>query len=154
MNTRLKTLLAAGTIAVVASPVIASPVLASGPGYEIVDGGIPAAYTGKPGNADEGRKTIINRKLGNCLACHTISTLPDQPFQGEVGPPLAGVAERYSEPELRLIVTDAKKVFEGTVMPSFYKTSGFIRVRPDLEGKSILTAEQVEDVVAFLKTLQ
>ena len=149
MRTPWKTLLATGVLLAGLAPASAAEMA-----YEVVDGGIPKPYSDKPGDPAEGRKVIINRKLGNCLACHEISAMPNQPFQGEVGPPLAGVAERYSEPQLRLIVTDAKQVFHDTVMPSFLKKTGFIRVTAELEGKSILTEQQVEDVVAFLKTLQ
>ncbi len=147
MKSTWKTLVAAGVMAFGAMS-------GANAAYEVVDHGIAKPHTEQAGNADEGRKIMVNRKLGNCLACHAVSVLQDQPFHGEVGPALNGVAERYSEEQLRLIVTDAKQIFEGTVMPSFMKTSGFIRVREDLEGKSILTPQQVEDVIAFLKTLK
>lgn len=122
--------------------------------YEIVDDGIPASLTGSPGDPAKGKDVAINRKLGNCLACHAISDISEQPFHGEVGPTLDGVAGRYSEAQLRLLMVDSKKVFEGTIMPAFYKAEGFYRVRKDFDGKSILTAEQVEDVVAYLMTLK
>lgn len=122
--------------------------------YEIVDGGIPASLTGTPGNPDAGRHTVINRKLGNCLACHVISEVSEQPFHGEVGPPLDGVADRWSEAELRLILVDSKKVFDGTIMPTFHRTDGLNRVSEKFEGKTILSAAEVEDVLAYLMTLK
>ncbi|AXS40480.1 sulfur oxidation c-type cytochrome SoxX [Breoghania sp. L-A4] len=124
------------------------------PAYEIVDGGIAVSLTGKPGDPAAGKVTLADRKLGNCLACHVVSDLSDLPFHGEVAPPLDGVADRYDEAQLRLLLVDSKKVFEGTIMPAFYKSEGFNRPLDKFEGKSILTADQVEDVLAYLLTLK
>ncbi len=77
---------------------------------EVVDNSIPKSLTDAAGDAEQGRKTVINRKQGNCLACHAMSSLDNQPFHGEVGPSLDGVSERYSDGELRLILVDSKKV--------------------------------------------
>ena len=95
------------------------------------------------------------------MACHAVSALDNAPFHGEVGPPLDGVGGYRSEAELRGIIANAKHTFEGTVMPAFYKTSGFIRPGDGYTGKAasetispILAAQDVEDVVAFLMTLQ
>lgn len=114
---------------------------------------LPKSLTGAPGNADAGKKVFLTRTLGNCLACHQVTSLKSQEFHGEFGPSLDGVAGRYTEAQLRLIVADPKRIFTDTVMPAFYKNDGFSRVRPQFVGKSILTAAQVEDVVAYLKTL-
>ncbi len=94
------------------------------------------------------------RKLGNCLACHQNADLANLPFHGEVGPPLDGVAGRWSEAELRGIVANANMMFDGTIMPAFYKDAGYNRPLGKFEGKSILSAQQVEDIVAYLKTLK
>ena len=116
---------------------------------------IPASLTGKPGDAKEGRKVVAGRRLGNCLSCHEIDALREQEFHGDVGPSLDGVAGRWDTATLRMIVVNAKKVFgEETVMPAFYRVDGLNRVRPEFLGKPILTAQQVEDVVAFLATLK
>jgi sulfur-oxidizing protein SoxX len=117
-------------------------------------GAVEASLTGAPGDPVEGRKVFANRKLGNCLACHMNSELEEQPFHGEVGPPLDGVADRWEEAELRGIVANAKKMFEGTIMPAFHVTEGYNRPLDQFAGKPILTAEQVEDVVAYLMTLK
>lgn len=122
--------------------------------YKIVDGGIPASLTGAPGDAAEGEKVVLNRKLGNCIACHQVTRLERHPFHGEVGPTLDGVADRYSEAQLRLILVDAKKVFDGTIMPAFYRSDGLNRVMKSFSGKSILSAKNVEDVVAYLQTFK
>ena len=118
------------------------------------DGTITGSLSGAPGDAVTGRKVFANRKQGNCLACHTNADLSEESFHGEVGPPMDGVADRWSEAELRGIVTNSKMVFEGTIMPAFYVDSGFERPLDDFAGKSILTAQQVEDVVAYLMTLK
>ena len=122
--------------------------------YDVIDDfSIPASLTGKPGDPVEGRKVAIDRKLGNCLACHKMP-VPEQPFHGETAPDLAGVADRYEEGELRLRVVNPKIVNPDTMMPAFYRTNGLNRVMKDFEGKPMLTAQQVEDVVAYLGTLK
>ena len=118
------------------------------------DGVVEASLTGQAGDAGEGRKVFMNRKLGNCLACHENSDMPEQPFHGEVGPMLDGAGDRWSEGELRGIVSNAKQMFPDTIMPAFYIDSGYERPLEDFAGQSILTAQQVEDVVAYLMTLK
>ena len=116
---------------------------------------IPAPLTGKPGDPKEGGNVVAERRLGNCLSCHEIDALRREEFHGDIGPSLDGVARRWDTGTLRMIVVDAKKVFGGeTVMPAFYRVDGLNRVRPEFLGKPILTAQQVEDVVAFLATLK
>ena len=121
---------------------------------DVVDGALPKSLTSAPGSADAGQQVFLNRTLGNCLACHQVSSLKSEEFHGQVGPSLDGVASRYSEAQLRLIVANPKLIFADTVMPAFYRNEGLNRVRPEFVGKSILTAAQVEDVVAFLETLK
>ncbi len=118
------------------------------------DGAVAASLTGAAGNAENGRKVFANRKQGNCLACHQNEDLRAEPFHGEVGPMMDGVADRWSEAELRGIVVNSKMTFDGTIMPSFYRTTNGARPLEKFEGKTILTAEQVEDVVAYLLTLK
>ncbi|MCB4379462.1 sulfur oxidation c-type cytochrome SoxX [Synechococcus sp. MU1644] len=125
------------------------------------DGAIASSLSGTPGDAANGA-ILMNKGSGNCIACHSVEALSDLPFHGEVGPPLDGVADRWNEAELRGIVADAKMMFDGTVMPSFYKTNGFIRLGDAYTGKAhgegevqpLLTAQEIEDVVAFLVTLK
>lgn len=116
---------------------------------------IAESLSGNPGDPIEGRNVFANRKLGNCLACHASRDLNDQLFHGEVGPALDGVAARWTPEQLRTIVVNSKLVFtELTVMPAFYSLDVGENVREDLKGKTILTAQQVEDVVAYLATLK
>ena len=119
-----------------------------------LEGTVEVSLTGQSGDPVEGRKVFSNRKQGNCLACHVNSEMPEESFHGEVGPPLDGVADRWSEAELRGIVSNAKMVFEGTMMPAFYIDSGYERPLEEFAGTSILTAQQVEDVIAYLMTLK
>jgi sulfur-oxidizing protein SoxX len=119
------------------------------------DNTIPQSLTGKPGDPANGRKVFADRKLGNCLACHVNSDQSEQLFHGEVGPPLDGVADRWSEAELRAILVNSKVPFgDGTIMPSFYRSKNGARTMEKFQGKTILSAEQVEDVLAYLTTLK
>ncbi len=125
-----------------------------------VDGAVEASLTGVPGDPAKGREIVGSKKLGNCVACHQVSDLADVPFHGEIGPMLDGAADRWSEAEVRGIVANAKIMFEDSMMPSFYKTEGFIRpgnaytseAADDTFGP-LLSAQQIEDVVAYLSTL-
>jgi sulfur-oxidizing protein SoxX len=153
--------LIAGAI-VLASMVGASAgeVLPSQVKYE--DGSIEQSLTGVPGDAASGREIVGNKGLGNCVACHEVTDLKDVPFHGEIGPMLDGAGDRWSEAELRGIVANAKIMFPDSMMPSFYKVEGFVRPGNAYTGKaadpetfaSLLTAQQIEDVVAYLSTLK
>lgn len=121
---------------------------------KIVDGNsIPDSLTGKSGDPVKGRALAIDRKKGNCLACHALP-VPEQPYHGEVGPDLNGIASRLSEGEIRLRIVNPKYANPNTIMPAFYRTEGLHRVAKKFQGKPMLTASQVEDVVAYLKTLK
>lgn len=116
---------------------------------------VEQSLTGKAGDPKAGRKWFVGRRLGNCLACHANKEASDHQFHGDVGPSLDGVASRYSVAQLRGIIVNPKiALTDQTVMPAFYRNSGFTRVRKDHAGKTILTAQQVEDVVAYLATLK
>ncbi|WP_375267099.1 sulfur oxidation c-type cytochrome SoxX [Planktotalea sp.] len=148
----------AALAAVLATSVAAEMIAPSDVKYE--DGSVAMSLSGKAGDAAEGEK-IMNKGAGNCIACHQISSLDYLSFQGEIGPALDGAADRWTEAELRGIVANAKIMFEGTMMPSFYKTEGFTRLGDAYTGKAhpgnpepLLTAQQVEDVVAYLTTLK
>ena len=119
-----------------------------------VEGAVAASLTGVPGDPVEGRKVFSNRKQGNCLACHMNSDMPEFGFHGEVGPAIDGVSERWEIAQIRGIVINSKMTFEGTIMPSFYRTTDFERTLEKFDGKTVLTAQQVEDVVAYLLTLK
>jgi L-cysteine S-thiosulfotransferase len=125
-------------------------------------GEVAASLTGQPGNPEEGLKVFTSRAAGNCVACHTVTALIDSvAFHGNVGPSLDGVADRWTEADIRGIVANAKNVYPDTMMPAFYKTSGFIRPGEAFTSKPaaeplppMLSAGQIEDVVAYLITLK
>ena len=126
-----------------------------------VDGAVEVSLSGAAGDPASGAE-IMNKGAGNCIACHQVSALSHLAFHGEIGPPLDGVADRWSVAELRGIVANAKVMFEGSLMPSFYKTEGFVRLGNAYTGEAhgdgdvqpLLSAQQIEDVVAFLVTLK
>jgi L-cysteine S-thiosulfotransferase len=120
--------------------------------YKVIGKSIPKSLTGKPGDAKKGVKTAVNRKTGNCLACHSIPGVK-QADHGQVGPPLMGVAKRYKEGELRLRLVEPKRLNPDTIMPSYYRNVGFHRLQKKWKGKTIISAQDVEDILAFLKTL-
>ncbi|GLT08502.1 sulfur oxidation c-type cytochrome SoxX [Sulfitobacter porphyrae] len=150
---------AAGVAALLASVAVAEIIEPTNVSFE--DGAIATSLTGTPGDPAEGRDIVGNKKKGNCVACHQVSDLAEIPFHGEIGPMLDGAGDRWSEAELRGIVANAKVMFEDSMMPSFYKTEGFIRPGNAYTGEAaddtfgpILTAQQIEDVVAYLATLK
>ncbi|EKF17365.1 sulfur oxidation c-type cytochrome SoxX [Nitratireductor pacificus] len=119
------------------------------------DFSVQASLTGKAGDPVEGAKVFKDRGLGNCLACHQNADMSGDLFHGTVGPAVDGVADRWEPAQLRAIVSDAKQVFgEETVMPGFYSLKVGKDVAKDKAGKTILSAQQVEDVVAYLATLK
>ncbi|MFX4221670.1 MAG: sulfur oxidation c-type cytochrome SoxX [Thalassobaculum sp.] len=149
----MKTALAAGLAMLVAVSAASAQMVKPGD-VTFVDNTVPQSLTGQPGDPAKGRDWVVGRKLGNCLACHANSDMVQEPYHGEVAPPLDGAGNRWSEAELRAIVINSKVAFSPeTIMPAFYRDSGFNRVAKTFEGKTILTAQQVEDVVAYLMTL-
>jgi L-cysteine S-thiosulfotransferase len=121
--------------------------------YQVVGDAIPLALTNTPGDAARGRAVVTNKQLGLCLLCHT-GPFNEEPFQGNLAPDLAGVGARLSEGQLRLRLVDGRRVNPQTIMPAYHRTDGLVRVGPAWQGKPLLAAQQVEDVVAFLLTLR
>ena len=115
--------------------------------------GIPASLTGQAGDPARGRAIVANRQLGLCLLCHS-GPFPEERFQGDLAPSLEGAGRRLSEARLRLRLVDSRRVNPDTIMPSYYRTEGLERVAPAFRGKPLLSAEQIEDVVAYLGTLK
>jgi sulfur-oxidizing protein SoxX len=120
--------------------------------YEIVGDAIPDSLTGSQGDPNVGRAIVLSRQ-STCLLCHS-GPFPEERFQGNVGPDLSGVGSRWSEGQLRLRIVDAGKLNPATIMLPFYRVDGLTRVHPAWQGKPILSAKQIEDVVAFLATLR
>jgi sulfur-oxidizing protein SoxX len=121
--------------------------------YTVVDDAIAQSLTGAKGDAERGRAIVANRQLGLCLLCHT-GPFPEEKFQGTLAPDLQGAGARSNEGQLRLRILDASRLNPNTIMPPYYRVDGLNRVAPAFKGKPILSAEQIEDVVAYLTTLR
>ena len=121
--------------------------------YTVVGDSIPESLTGTKGDAERGRSIVVNRQVGLCLLCHS-GPFPEEKFQGTLAPDLKGTGARWSEGQLRLRIVDASRLNPNTIMPPYYRIDGLKRVAPAYEGKPVLTAEQIEDVVAYLATLR
>jgi L-cysteine S-thiosulfotransferase len=120
--------------------------------YEIVGDAIPAPLTATPGDPARGRAIVINRRVGLCLLCHS-GPFPEEKLQGNLAPDLAGTGSRWSVGQLRLRMVDARRLNSETIMPPYYRIDGLEHVAPAFRGKPIFSAQQIEDVVAFLATL-
>lgn len=120
---------------------------------QVVSDAIPASLTGQPGDAARGRAIVANRSVGLCLLCHS-GPIAEERFQGDLAPSLAGAGSRWSEGQLRLRIADGARLNADTIMPPYYRTTGLQRVARNFDGKTILSAAQVEDVVAYLATLK
>ena len=120
--------------------------------YTVVGNAIPQSLTGQTGDPARGRAIVIKRE-STCLLCHS-GPFPEERFQGDLATDLRGAGRRWSAGELRLRLVDATRLNPATIMPSFYRLDGLNRVAPAWRGKPVLTAEQVEDVVAYLATLR
>jgi len=121
--------------------------------YTVVGDAIPASLTGAAGDPERGRAIVSNRQVGLCLLCHT-GPFPEEHFQGNLAPDLTGAGARASAGQLRLRIVDASRLNPNTIMPPYYRVDGLERVAANFRGKPILSAEQIEDVVAFLVTLK
>ena len=121
--------------------------------YMVVGDAIAASLTGAPGDPVRGKAIVTGRQTGLCLLCHS-APLPEEKFQGTIGPDLKGAGSRYTEGQVRLRIVDQSRLNPGTIMPSYYRLDGLERVAPAFRGKTVLTAEQIEDVVAFIMTLR
>jgi sulfur-oxidizing protein SoxX len=121
--------------------------------YRVVGDAIPEPFTGKSGDPVAGRAIVVDRRLGACLLCHT-GPFAEERFQGTLAPDLSGAGSRWSGGQLRMRLVDATRLNPDTIMPAYYRVDGLSRVGSPWLGRPILTAQQVEDVVAFLATLR
>ena len=121
--------------------------------FNVVGDAIPQSLTGEKGDFARGRAIIANRQVGLCLLCHS-GPFPEERFQSVIGPDLKGAGARWNEGQLRLRIVDATRVNPESIMPPYYRVEGLARVAPAFRGKPILSAEQIEDVLAFLMTLK
>jgi len=128
---------------------VAGAAVAQVAAYKVIGDGIPQSLTGKPGDATRGRALLAKREAANCLQCHAVKRDPALAAGGSRGPALDGVGSALTAAQLRLSVADYSHVSRGSAMPNYHKANS-------LSGGSgsLLTAEQIEDVVAFLTTLK
>jgi len=114
---------------------------------------IRESLTGAKGDPVRGRAIVASRQVGLCLLCHS-GPFPEERFQGNLAPDLRGAGARWSEGQLRLRIVDSSRINPATIMPAYHRSEGLVRVAPAWRGKPVLSAEQIEDVVAFLMTLR
>jgi L-cysteine S-thiosulfotransferase len=120
--------------------------------YVVIGDSIQESLTGAPGDAVRGRALVLERS-NTCILCHS-GPFPEEKFQGDLAPNLAGSGSRWSIGQLRLRLVDASRLNPGTIMPSYYRIDGLDRVAVNWRGKPILSAEQIEDIVAYLAGLR
>jgi len=120
--------------------------------YTVVGDAIPHSLTGATGDAARGRALVVERS-STCILCHS-GPFPEQKFQGDLAPDLSGSGSRASEGQLRLRLVDASRLNAATIMPSYYRVDGLNRVGTPWRGKPVLSAEQIEDIVAYLVSLR
>ncbi len=120
--------------------------------FVVIGDGIATSLTGTPGDAARGRALVVERS-STCILCHN-GPFPEQRFEGDLAPNLAGTGSRWSAGQLRLRLVDASRLNASTIMPSYYRVDGLDRVGAAWRGKPILSAEQIEDIVAYLVTLR
>jgi sulfur-oxidizing protein SoxX len=120
--------------------------------YAVVGDAVPDSLTGMPGDATRGGLLVLDR-ASTCILCHS-GPFPEARFQGDLAPNLAGAGSRWSEGQLRLRLVDASRLNPATIMPSYYRVDGRVRVGSTWQGRPILSADQIEDIVAYLATLR
>jgi L-cysteine S-thiosulfotransferase len=133
--------------------IAAVAMLCSAGALHAADDAIDAPLTATPGDAARGRAIVANRQVGLCLLCHT-GPFPEERFQGTLAPDLGGAGARWSEGQLRARIFDARRFNPDSMMPAYHRSEGLVRVGSAWQGKTVLSAQQIEDVVAFLRTLR
>ena len=114
---------------------------------------IPSPLTTLTGDPDNGRLVFMDREQGHCVLCHKVEALEAE-FQGDIGPDLTEVGDRLTAGQIRLRIVDYQEVLNGALMPSYFRIHDLNQVEAAYEGKPILSAQQVEDLVAWLSTLK
>lgn len=120
----------------------------------VVNGAIERSLTGVPGDATRGREIVLDRETGDCVLCHAVPDKPANIVTGNVGPPLAGAGARLSAGQLRLRLVDSTRINPDSAMPAYHRVDGLTQVASQYRGKPVLTAQQVEDVIAYLQSLR
>jgi sulfur-oxidizing protein SoxX len=146
------------TIAALAVLLLPAPAQAQDPSglrrYVVVRNSIPLSLTGVPGDPAVGRNIVADRELGNCTLCHALPEVDRSQVAGNIGPPLAGVGYRLGAAQLRMRLVDSTRLNPQSVMPAYYRVDRLNQVAAAYRGKPVLTAQQIEDVVAYLRGLR
>ena len=121
--------------------------------FDVAGDAVPAPLAGLQGDAGRGAAIVRDRRRGNCLICHRLP-FADEPFQGDIGPDLTGVAARLDAGQIRLRLIDQSRLDPETVMPPYFRVDGLADVAPEFAGRPVLSAQEIEDVVAYLTTLR
>lgn len=121
--------------------------------FRVVGDAIEEPFTNTPGDATLGRAIVANRQTGLCLLCHN-APIPEERFQGEIGPDLRGAGARWSAGQLRLRLADGRRLNPQSIMPPYYRVDGLTRVGSAWQGQPVLSGQQIEDVVTYLGTLR
>lgn len=122
--------------------------------WEAVDYAIPDPLCGLAGDIQRGREIVTDSNRGNCLACHQLPIDGVEAY-GTIGPPLTGIAARLPVPMIRLRVVDSRDINPMSIMPGYYRDPRLInRPGEKYRGRTFLSAQQVEDVIAYLATLK
>lgn len=121
--------------------------------YLVLGDAIPAPLDGLRGDPQRGRALVVDRRQGLCLLCHG-GPFPEERTPGNLSTDLSGAGARWSQGQLRLRLVDARRLNNDTIMPAYHRTQGLQRVADAWQGRPLFTAQQVEDVVAFLETLR
>lgn len=108
--------------------------------------------TDQPGDPARGRAIVVDRTRGLCLLCHS-GPFAEARFQGDLAPSLAGAGARNTPAQLRQRIADSRVVNPASIMPAYFRSTGLAAVAPAFAGRTILSAQEIEDVVAFLATL-
>ena len=143
-------LAACATVAAISGSALAGPDIAS---YAVVGDSIPEPLTPVPGDPARGRAIVANRQVGLCLLCHS-GPFPEERFHGNLAPDLGGAGSRWNTGQLRLRLVDSRRLNPQSLMPAYHRVAGLERVGTGWKDKPVLSAQQIEDVVAFLATLR
>lgn len=142
-----------GAASMLALSLLAAPAAGQVAPFTVTEDAIEAPLDGMRGDRARGEVVVRNRETANCLICHSIPAAAER-FMGEIGPPLAGVGGRLSPGQIRLRVVDPTLWNPQAIMPAYHRTEGLLRVDPRYRGRPVLTAQEVEDVVAYLSALE
>lgn len=113
---------------------------------------IVESLSAEPGDPVRGRAIVASRQTGLCLLCHS-DPFPEERFQGNLAPELKGSVARLNAPQLRARIVNAAYFNPQTIMPFYYQTSNLNRVTSKFAGKTILNGQEIEDMIAFLLTI-